>query len=133
MPRTLIADMAGAEIAVTEALALLLAKERGKESSLAMVALSDAARYMAEPYRVGFTVPGAIVGGGLTEYNIYQASDGWIAVAALEPHFKIAMQNALNCEGQSKQELDSIFRKKTCSDWETLAKELDLPLVAIKE
>lgn len=133
MPRTLIADMAGAEIAVSEALALLLAKERGRESSLAMVALSDAARYMAEPYRAGFTVPGAIVGGGLTEYNIYQASDGWIAVAALEPHFKITMQNALNCEGQSQQELNSIFSKKTCSDWEAWAKELDLPIVAIKE
>lgn len=133
MPRTLIADMAGAEIAVTEALALLLAKERGKEPSLAMVALSDAAKYVAEPYRVGFTVPGAIVGGGLPEYNIYEASEGWIAVAALEPHFKIAMQEALNGESQSQQDLSRIFRKKTCSEWEAWAKELDLPIVAIKE
>lgn len=133
MPRTLIADMAGAEIAASEALALLLAKERGQEAGYAMVALSEAAAYMSEPFRIGFTAPGTMVGGGLPEYNLYEASDGWIAVAALEPHFKVAMEKALNFEPKSPDELRPIFVKKRATEWEEWAKELDLPIVAVKQ
>lgn len=131
MPRTLVADMAGAEIAVSEALALLLGRERGQKPSMAMVALSDAAGYMAEPIRVGFSGEGALVGGGLPEYNIYQASDGWIAVAALEPHFKTAMGKALDCDPGNSRELEVIFKTRSCAEWQSWARELDLPVVAV--
>ena len=49
------------------------------------VALSEAVEAMAEPLRYGTTTPGALLGGGVPEYNIYRTSDGWVAVAALEP------------------------------------------------
>jgi alpha-methylacyl-CoA racemase len=132
MPRTLIADMAGAEIAASEALALLLAKERGHEAGYALVALSEAAQYMSEPYRTGLTQPGTMLGGGLPEYNIYATSDGWVAVAALEPHFKAAMEKALNFESKNPDELRPIFAQKSAAEWEEWAREFDLPIVAVK-
>lgn len=132
MPRTLVADMAGAEMASCEALALLLAKARGLEAGYAMVSLSAAAEYMAEPYRVGFSAGGAIVGGGLPEYNLYESSDGWLAVAALEPHFKAAMEKSLDCKPSSPDDLRPLFRKKSSSEWESWAKKRDLPIVAVR-
>ena len=88
---------------------------------------------MGEPYRVGFTVPGTIVGGGLPEYNLYEANDGWVAVAALEPHFKAALVKALNCESRDPEDWRPIFAKKSAAEWEAWAKEFDLPIVAVKQ
>ncbi|MFW2368674.1 MAG: CoA transferase [Desulforhopalus sp.] len=132
MPRTLIADMAGAEKAVAEGLALLLARERGRGSGYRTVPLSDAADYMAEPWKVGFSTPGAIVGGALPEYNLYETSDGWVAVAALEPHFKKALFAALQCSPESAEELKTLFHAKTAEEWEAWARQRDLPVVAVK-
>jgi alpha-methylacyl-CoA racemase len=86
MPPTLFADMAGAERAVSTALALLLARRRSGRGASQPVPLEDAARALAEPLGKG-SPPGAILGGGLAGYNLYAAREGWIAVAALEPHF----------------------------------------------
>ncbi len=132
MPRTLIADMAGAEMAASQALALLLARERGQEAGHAMVSLSEAADYMGEPYRVGFTAEGSLIGGGAPEYNLYETSDGWLAVAALEPHFKSAMEKALGFKPENPEELRSIFARKSGAEWEAWARELDLPIVAVR-
>ena len=123
MPRTLIADMAGAERAVSEALALLWAREKGQGGGYRMIALS---------WRVGFTTPDAMVGGALPEYNLYETSDGWVAVAALEPHFSKALFAALNCSGADIEKLRSLFKSKTAKEWEVWAKERDLPVVAVK-
>ncbi len=133
MPRTLIADMAGAEIAASEALALLLARQRGQEGGYATVALSDAADFMGEPYRIGFTLPGSMVGGGLPEYNLYEANDGCIAVAALEPHFRAALEEALDFESRDPEEWRPIFAMKSAAEWEEWAKEFDLPIVAVRQ
>lgn len=132
MPRTLIADMAGAEKTVSEGLALLLARERGSGSGFRAVALSDAADYMAEPWKVGFSSPGELVGGALPEYNLYEARDGWVAVAALEPHFKQALYAALECSPESVEELRPYFLTKSAGEWETWARQRDLPVVAVK-
>lgn len=131
MPRTVIADMAGAEKAVTEGLALLLAKEKGRGSGYRSVALSEAADFMAEPWKVGFSLPEGIVGGALPEYNLYKASDGWVAVAALEPHFKERLFTALDCNPRSVEELRPHFLVKSAKEWESWARQLDLPVVAV--
>ena len=132
MPRVLLADMVGAERAVSEALALLMARERGRKGGYAMVALSTAAEYMAEPWKVGFTAPDATVGGILPEYNLYETSDGWIAVAALEPHFKKALYKALACTPGDIEKLRPVFKTRSASAWEDWAKERDIPIVAVK-
>jgi crotonobetainyl-CoA:carnitine CoA-transferase CaiB-like acyl-CoA transferase len=129
MPRTLLADMAGAEMTVSSALALLLQRERGGDAGYAEVALSEAAASLAEPLRYGCTATGALLGGGVPEYNIYQASDGWVAVAALEPHFKHRLESALSVSTQ--EEYRQIFLSNSASEWEKWGQEQDVPVVAV--
>ena len=131
LPRTLIADMAGAEKATTEALALLLGRERGQDASCVLVPLSEAAEYMAEPFKYGLTASGGILGGALPAYNIYQASEGWVAVAALEPHFKKKMEEAIGFSFYSYEQIQPFFMTKDAKTWEKWAKGFDLPIVAI--
>lgn len=129
MPRTLLADMAGAEETISSSLMLLLARERGQEAGYAEVALSEAAARMAEPLRYGATATGALLGGGLPEYNIYQARAGWVAVAALEPHFKKRLEGELSitCGADYSQ----AFLARSPEEWESWAQERDIPIVAV--
>lgn len=130
MPRTLLADMAGAEQTASAALALLLGRERGQGGGYAEVALSDAAAAMAEPLRYGCTAPGALLGGGIPEYNLYQASEGWVALAALEPHFKKRTEEALGIS--SAEQYRNAFATKSAAEWEEWGQQLDIPIVAVK-
>lgn len=130
MPRTLMADMAGAEQTLSASLELLLRRERCKESGYTEVALSTAAEWMAEPLRYGCTAEGAILGGGIAEYNIFKALDGWVAVAALEPHFKRRLEEKLQIS--SAAGYGAVFQTKTAMEWEKWGQELDVPVVAVK-
>lgn len=129
MPRTLLADMAGAEMTVSKSLELLLARMRGHGGGYGEVALSQAAEAMAEPFRYGCTVPGATLGGGIPEYNIYQAADGWVAVAALEPHFKKRLEDALDIN--SAEQYKAVFADRSAEEWQRWAREADVPIVVI--
>lgn len=129
MPRTLLADMAGAEQALSSALTLLLARERGQAAGYAEIPLSEAARVMAIPLAYGCTSPGEILGGGIPEYNIYRAAEGWVALAALEPHFKNRLESELNISGQAGYE--AVFQTKSAVEWEKWGQERDIPIVAV--
>lgn len=134
LPRTLVADLAGAERAVSAALALLLARERGQGAGYDQVALADAAASFAAPLRYGLTTPGGPLGGGLSSYSLYQArGGGWIAVAALEPHFLRRLQEELGVANVSQAELTAAFAEKTAEDWETWATERGLPIAALRD
>lgn len=130
MPRTLLADMAGAEKSISAALALLLARERGGGGGYAEVALSTAAEAMAEPLRYGTTTPEANLGGGLPEYNLYAATDGWVAVAALEPHFKERLERELGI--QSREEYRQVFAARSAAEWQDWGQQLDVPIVSVR-
>ena len=130
MPRTLLADMAGAELTVSSALALLLARERGQGGGYAEVALSAAAQSMAEPLRYGVTAPGALLGGGIPEYNIHQTRDGWIAVAALEPHFKKRLEESLAIS--TPDQYRSVFASRSSDEWQRWGQERDIPIAVVK-
>ena len=132
MPRTLLADMAGAEQTVSAALGLLLARERGQECGYAQVALSEAAASMAEPLRFDLTVSGALLGGGIPEYNIYKTQDGWVAVAALEPHFKKRLEEEMGNRGSEIQQYRAIFNSKKSMEWQDWGQERDIPIVVVK-
>ncbi|GFO54923.1 hypothetical protein GMSM_19300 [Geomonas sp. Red276] len=129
MPRTLMADMAGAEETISAALSLLLARERGLGAGYAEVALSEAAARMAEPLRYGATAAGALLGGGIPEYNIYETREGWVAVAALEPHFKSRLDVELSATGAA--DYREAFRARSSKEWEAWAQERDIPIVAV--
>ena len=130
MPITLIADMAGSERAAQIAVAALLHRERTGEATHQEVALADATYDMAEPNRRGLTKPGGGLGGGLGLYAIYETKEGWIALAAIEPHFAQRIMSELNVDA-SIEAFAQIFKTKTATQWEQWAKEIDIPLVAI--
>ena len=130
MPRTLLADMAGAEMTVSAALALLFARERGGIAGYAEIALSEAAASLAEPLRYGCTASGANLGGGLPEYNLYKTSDGWIAVAALEPHFKKRLEDALAIT--TMDEYRPAFAAQNSAFWQDWGQKMDVPIETVR-
>jgi len=85
MPKTLVADLAGAERAAFEGLAMIMGHQQGELGRQSLMSLSDAADYMAQPIKYGITSDGGLL---LPEYTLYETLDSWVAVAALEPHFK---------------------------------------------
>jgi len=132
MPATLFVDLAGAERCVTRSLALLLKRERGAEPGQAFVSLYDSADELAGPVRAGLTAPGGVLRGGFPLYGLYQSNDGWIAIAALEPHFAQRLLSELKLAKPDHIELARSFRQRSARDWEKWAAERDLPIVAVR-
>lgn len=132
MPRTLVADLAGAQQVVATALELLLARERGAGAAMATVSLVTAASLFAEPLRHGLTPPQGPLGGALPAYDIYPARAGWVAVAALEPHFRAALARELQVDVGDRDALTRALRDKTASEWERWAEARGLPIAALR-
>lgn len=136
LPRTLIADLGGAERAVSAALALLLARERTGEAGRMEVALAAAAVAFAAPLVHGLTAPGGLLGGGYAPYNRYATADGRIAIAALEPHFwsrfvaAVGRPDLAHPHAAPVAAVAALFRSRTTAAWLQLAGEHDLPIVA---
>ena len=131
MPSTLLADLAGAERAVSAALALLYARERGHGAGYVEVALAEVAATFAAPLRHGVTAADGFLGGGFAGYGLYPAREGWIAVAALEPHFWRRLTEEL--EASDAQGLARVFPTQTARYWEAWGAAHDLPLVAVHD
>ncbi len=132
LPRALIGDLGGAQEAVNAALALLLGRERGRPERSARVSLADAVRQFAEPLRYGLTAPGGLLGGGVPGYDLYRARDGWIAVAALEPHFGTKLAAELGLGDPGREDLQQAFLTRTAREWEAWAAARDLPLAVVE-
>ncbi len=138
LPRTLLADLAGAEQAISAALGLLFARERARSQGtvserFALVPLADAAAAFAEPLRHGLTGPGGLLGGLLPGYNVYRTKEGWLAVAALEPHFFSRVAEELGLAQLTEETLAAAFITRPAEEWEAWAVERDLPLAAVRE
>jgi alpha-methylacyl-CoA racemase len=132
LPPTLFADMAGSERVVSAALALVVSRQvTGKGASMT-VALADAAAALAEPRDERLTLPGALLGGALPGYNLYETRLGWIAVAALEPHFAENLARELSLPELTHAALRERFTARTADEWETWARDKDLPIVALR-
>lgn len=132
LPRAMIADIGGAQEAVSAALALLLARERGQGTGHAQVSLAGAAKRFAEPLRHTLTAPGRELGGGLPVYDLYETQEGWIAVAALEPHFQQRLCSELGMTKPDRALLATRFRTRSAWQWEAWALERDLPIAALR-
>lgn len=87
LPPTLLADMAGALLAVEATLTALMQARASGRGAHRQVALSEAAIWLARPRAWGLTTPDGVVGGAHAGYRVYPCKDGRVAVAALEPHF----------------------------------------------
>ena len=132
MPATLFADMAGAERAVSTALALVIACHRDGQGRAQTVPLEDAARALAQPLHEGLTRGGGLLGGGLPGYNLYETRAGWIALAALEPHFAQRLATELGISTLTIAALRERFATHDATHWEAWARERDLPLIAVQ-
>jgi crotonobetainyl-CoA:carnitine CoA-transferase CaiB-like acyl-CoA transferase len=133
MPRSLFVDLAGAQSCVSLALALLVRFFRTGRAECGFVSLSECAHELAEPFAAGLTLPGGPLAGGTPFYSMYASSDGWIAVAALEPHFAQRLASELGVGGRDRLKIEQAFRSQTAKFWEEWAAERDLPLMAIRE
>jgi crotonobetainyl-CoA:carnitine CoA-transferase CaiB-like acyl-CoA transferase len=133
IPSTLFVDLAGAERCVSQALALLLHFARTGEAGCAFVSLYACAEELTAPLQAGLTNRGGVLGGGSPFYGIYQAREGWIAIAALEPRFAERLTAELKIAKADHAQFADAFRKRTAAEWETWAAERDLPIVAVRQ
>lgn len=128
MPLVPVADLLGAEQAVSSTLAALLVRERTGLGGRHRVALDDAARLAGSAVRHELMGPGGPLGGLLPTYRIYATSDGHVALAAIESHFASRVHDQI---GQTAEELEAAFAGAPTAHWEELAGQLDIPLVGI--
>lgn len=130
LPRVLVADLAGADRAALEAVAALLGRGPTGGGCYVEVALSEAAADMARPVRWRLTTPGALLGGGFPAYGVYASADGWLAVAALEPHFHRRLLDALGVD-DTPEALAAVLATRPGADWAGWAAEHALPLAVV--
>ncbi|ORU94471.1 MAG: carnitine dehydratase [Cycloclasticus sp. symbiont of Bathymodiolus heckerae] len=131
MPKTLVADMAGAERAALEGMALLMARKAGEKGQQVFIPLSEAADYMAQPLSYGLTSETGLLAGNVPEYALYETANGWLALAALEPHFSARLKQELGLSELSHQTVAEKLKQKTATEWAVWAKQRDIPLVSL--
>ena len=138
LPPSLFADMGGSLMAVEAVLGVLLRQRTTGKGSHVEVALSNAAAYLGLPHSWAMTTPGGVIGGAHAGYKVYACKDGRVAVAALEPHFALALCNAVGIDnvdrhtmlahetheavarflgGQTRRELDVLAVKGDIPMW----------------
>jgi crotonobetainyl-CoA:carnitine CoA-transferase CaiB-like acyl-CoA transferase len=127
MPRTLVADVVGAERIFGAALALLM-QPPGATIDVGLVESLDG---LVAPIRHRLTTLDGPLGGRAPQYRVYAAKTGRVAVAALEPHFERALYEQLGLAPRS--DLTARMRERTAEEWEVWARERDLPLVAVND
>jgi crotonobetainyl-CoA:carnitine CoA-transferase CaiB-like acyl-CoA transferase len=133
MPRTLLADMAGAQTAVTHAFAVLRERERTGRGVFSYAPIAGAVDFFAIPLRYEITSPGGRLAGTLPMYNLYPTREGWLAVGALEPQFWAKMQTLLGLEQGTYEELKAALATRTAVEWEKWAEVNRLPIAAVRE
>jgi alpha-methylacyl-CoA racemase len=132
MPATLLADMAGAQTAVTHALAVLLERSRTGEGVFSYVPIAGALDFFTLPIKHRLTAASSRLGGAWPNYNVYPTRDGWLAVAALEPQFWAQLKALLNVGEGTYDEMKAIFLTQSADHWARWAAEHRLPLAAVR-
>lgn len=162
MPTVPVADLAGAELAVQAALALLLGRNAGEGSQghgadrqsaerpgaeaqgnaaaggggYHEVALADAAEAFAMPAQFGLSAPGGLLGGALPGYRIYEAAPA----GGAPTHVAFAalephfMARAMQLLGVDGTEgqFAATFKNKTAAEWEAWGIEQDVPIAEVR-
>jgi crotonobetainyl-CoA:carnitine CoA-transferase CaiB-like acyl-CoA transferase len=131
MPRSVFADVFAAERAVAATYRALYERERTQQGSRVEIAIANGAAQLAEALRYGLTTPDGPLGGALALYRLYATADGWIALAALEPHFQARLQDALHLTSLDAAALGARFAEEPSAYWERVAQQCDLPLCAV--
>lgn len=131
MPLVPVADLLGAERAVSACLAATLAACRTGRGSRHRVVLENAAAAAGAAARHGLTGSGAPLGGGLPTYGIYASSDGYVALAAIEPAFRERTLRLLGTKDDPAA-IAAALARRPGREWEALAADHNIPLVAVR-
>lgn len=132
LPPTLFADLAGAERAVTATFAALRLTQQERCGQHMVVSLRAAAQAFTGPMVHGLTCGGGLLAGGYPGYNFYRTLDGWIALAALEPHFVQQLREASGT-AFTVEALQHFFATKNSGEWKAWAAAHDIPLSVISD
>jgi crotonobetainyl-CoA:carnitine CoA-transferase CaiB-like acyl-CoA transferase len=132
LPSTLFADVAGSEQAALAAVAVLLGHQRTGIVEYVEVAIADAAKRLAAPRNAGLTTAGGYLAGAFPGYNLYRTADGWVAVAALEPHFYRRLCERLGVSNPSYESLAACFASQSNSYWSEFAAKHELPIEPVE-
>ncbi|QLY30466.1 CoA transferase [Nocardia huaxiensis] len=127
MPTVPIADMLGAERAVSTALAALVARATTGVGQPYRVALEEAAARAGDAVRYRLMGPDAVLGGAFPGYGIYECADGHIALGAVEPHFFMGALGVFEADG-THEAFRKAFADKTIAELEAIAAAHDLPI-----
>lgn len=131
VPPSLFSDLMTSERTVSMAFEALLAQQSGATCGIVEVAIADMAVELARPLREGLTAPSGFLGGANPAYQVYRTSDGWIAVAALEEHFRETLRIGLALPELTYEAAGAIFIAQSSRYWEHWGVEHDLPVVAV--
>lgn len=131
MPTVPVADMLGAERAVSEGLLLLMERSRTGLGARRRVVLDEAAADAGAAVRYGLMGRSAPLGGGIATYGLYPTLDGCLALGALEPHFAARIADALGIS-PTHESLAAAFAARPTVHWESLAEREDIPITAVR-
>ncbi len=126
LPVSLFADVMGSERAFAAVLLLL----RQPSGVHAEVGIYDSLAPLVATSMHGLTSPRGPLAGGLPAYGVYRARNGSVAIAALEPHFRRGLYQALNLPDGAP--LAEVMLTRTADEWEQWARERDLPIAALR-
>jgi crotonobetainyl-CoA:carnitine CoA-transferase CaiB-like acyl-CoA transferase len=110
-----------------------MARKAGQDGQQVFVALSDAAEYMVLPLKHGLTNETGLLAGTLPEYSLYETASGWVAVAALEPHFSARLKQELGLSKLSHEAVAVKLKQQSAREWESWAKQRDIPIAIVKQ
>lgn len=144
MPALPLADLVGAWSVVAAVLAALVGRERSGQGSHIDASLYEAGLHAnlvnqavetAGPQPVGRPL---YLSGALPCYNLYRTGDGgWLALAALEPHFWLRFCNAAgrpdlvrlqySDSGKARRRVERLLASRTRDEWMELCRREDVP------
>lgn len=153
IPGFQLADVAGGSYMLVSACSTgLLAQKRNKKAQYIDLSIADSI------ISLGAIANGMLQGnidynkkpflsGYLVNYNVYECSDKkWIALGALElkfwnsfcemvqkPNWKVFKNEELTVDLFDKEQLDKLFKTKTCDEWIALALNYDVCLSTVLE
>jgi alpha-methylacyl-CoA racemase len=126
LPLTLLADLVGAE-RVTATILLAL---RSAPPVHLQVGLRNVVDDLCGPLDFGLTRDGGLLGGGDPAYGIYATRDGHVAVAALEPHFRKRLYNALQLPVDT--DFAEAMAARTSAEGRPLGRRYDVPISPVR-
>lgn len=136
MPSLPVADLGGAERAVADGLAAVFRARMSGEGQFREVGLAQVVDDFAASTRFGLAGPGAVLGGGFPLYGMYPAQDGFVAVAAIEPHFAVALAEAMGLGSPlevTADQLRDFFGEHSVDYWSRWALDHELPVVGVRD